>query len=115
METVLAVVIGSLYAAGLYALLSGSLARLVIGLLFLGNATNLLIFTASGLTRSRPALVDVGAMLPRTPHADPLPQAMILTAIVISFAIVAFALVLVQRTYQATGTDDLERIRSTDT
>ena len=115
METVLAVVIGGLYAAGLYALLQGSLARLVVGLLFLGNATNLLIFAASGLTRERPALVDAGALLPRTPHADPLPQAMILTAIVISFAIVAFALVLVQRTYQAVGTDDLDSMRSTDT
>ncbi len=47
--------------------------------------------------------------------ADPLPQALILTAIVISFAVLAFALVLIYRTYQTLGTDDLDELKATDT
>jgi multicomponent Na+:H+ antiporter subunit C len=49
------------------------------------------------------------------PFADPLPQALILTAIVIGFGVQAFALVLIKRAYQAVGTDDLDKITETDT
>ena len=51
---------------------------------------------------------------PPAPFADPLPQALILTAIVISFGVLAFAVVLIQRAYRAVGSDDLDRMRSTD-
>lgn len=114
METVLAFVIGILYAVGLYLLLRRSLAKLIIGLALLSNAANLLIFTAAGLTRARPPLVPEGASQPTGLIADPLPQALILTAIVIGFGVLAFAMVLGYRAYQAVETDDLDRLKSTD-
>lgn len=114
METVLAVVIGALYATGIYLILRRSLVKLIIGLGFLTNAANLLIFTVGGLVRGRPPLVVEGATAPVAPFADPLPQALILTAIVIGFGVQAFALVLVYRTYQTVGTDDSDLMKSTD-
>jgi multicomponent Na+:H+ antiporter subunit C len=115
MEVVLAVVIGGLYAAGIYMLLRRSLVKLLIGLAMLGHAANLLIFTAARLTRGRPPVIGAGATTLIAPYADPLPQALILTAIVIGFGVMAFALVLAYRAYETVGTDDLDRMKSTDT
>lgn len=114
METVLAVVVGGLYAAGFYLLLRRSIVKLVLGLALLGHATNLLVFTVGRLTRGLPPLVPVGASAPTGPYADPLPQALILTAIVIGFGVQAFALVLLKRAHQAAGTDDLDAMNTTD-
>ena len=114
MEVVLAIVIGALYAAGLYMMMRRSLAKVVIGLSLLGYAANLLIFTVNGVIRGRPPLVPEGAVRPVEPFADPLPQALILTAIVIGFGVQAFALVLFKRAYQTAGTDDLDQLRSTE-
>jgi multicomponent Na+:H+ antiporter subunit C len=112
---VLAITIGALYAAGLYMMLRRSIVKLIIGLALLGHAANLLIFTAAGLTRARPPLVPEGALVPPGPTADPLPQALVLTAIVIGFGVLAFAVVLIHRAHQAVGTDDVDRMRTTDT
>ncbi len=115
MPTVLAVVIGGLYATALYLLLRRNLARVILGLALLTNATNLLIFTVAGLVRARPPLTPEGAQQPTPPFADPVPQALILTAIVIGFAVLAFALVLAYRAFQMVGSDDLDDMRTTDT
>lgn len=115
METLLAFVIGGLYAAGLYLMLRRSIVKLIIGLALLGQAANLLIFTVGRLTRGRPALIPFGGTRPDGPIADPLPQALILTAIVIGFGVQAFAVVLIKRAYQTVKTDDLDDMRSTDT
>ena len=114
MEMVLAVMTGGLYAAGLYLMLRRSVARLVIGLSLISHAANLLIFSAAGMTRARPPIVPEGAVRPEIPFADPVPQALILTSIVLGFAILAFAMVLIKRAYQTVGTDDLDAMRSTD-
>lgn len=114
METILAFVIGALYAAGLYLMMRRQVVKLVIGLALLGHAANLLIFTMGQLTRGIPPLVPMGMSAPPAPTANPLPQALILTAIVIGFGVQAFALVLVQRTVQSVGTDDLDAMKSTD-
>jgi len=114
MEAVMAVVIGGLYAAGLYLLLRRSIVKLLIGLALLGNAANLLIFTAAGLRRGDAPLVAAGALAPSQPVSDPLPQALVLTAIVIGFAVLAFALVLVRGVYRSVGTDDLDAMTSTE-
>ncbi|MCC6176345.1 MAG: Na+/H+ antiporter subunit C [Chloroflexi bacterium] len=114
MDVVLAFVIGALYAAGLYTMLRRSIVRLVIGLSLISHAANLLIFVVPGMTRARPPIVPEGATQPTPPFADPVPQALILTAIVIGFAILAFTLVLIKRAYQTVGTDDLDTMRSTD-
>jgi multicomponent Na+:H+ antiporter subunit C len=114
MEVMLAILVGGLFAAGIYMMLRRSVVKLVIGLALIGHASNLIIFTAGGLTRARPALVPPGAVMPVAPHADPLPQALILTAIVISFSVMAFSIVLVARAYQAVGDDDTDKFTSTD-
>jgi multicomponent Na+:H+ antiporter subunit C len=114
MVLALAVVVGLLYAAGVYLLLRRNVVRLVFGLVLLGHAANLLIFTAGGLVRGHPPIAPPLSPAPPPPVADPLPQALVLTAIVIGFAVVAFAAVLVHRVVDSTGTDDADRMRSTE-
>ncbi len=114
MTTLLAIVIGCLYAAGVYMMLRRSLFKLVLGLVLLSHGANLLIFTAAGLTRAQPPIVPAGSTAPVVPTADPLPQALILTAIVISFGVLAFALVLFHRAYQTVGSDDADELEMSD-
>lgn len=114
MTLLLAVVIGLLYTAAIYLMLRRSVVRLVFGLVLLGHAANLLIFTAGGLVRGRPPIIAEGALAPPAGVADPVPQALVLTAIVIGFAVVAFAAVLVHRAVDQTGTDDVDAMRSTE-
>jgi multicomponent Na+:H+ antiporter subunit C len=102
--------IGFLYAAAIYQLLRPCAVRLVFGLVLLGHATNLWLFTSGGLVAGIAPLVGVGASAPPVGHADPLPQALALTAIVIGFAVVAFAAVLVQRSTAELETEDLDRM-----
>ena len=114
MTLVLAIVIGLLYAAGLYLVMRRSMVKLIFGLALLGHAANLLIFTLGGLVRGGTPIVPPGEEALPPPFPDPVPQALVLTAIVIGFAVQAFALVLVKRAHQETGTDDLDSLRSTD-
>lgn len=114
MEMFLAFIIGALYAGGIYMMLRRSIVKLIIGLSLLSHAANLLIFTLGRLTRGQPALIPFGATRPEGVFADPVPQALILTAIVISFGVTAFAVVLIKRAYQTVGTDDLDDMKSTD-
>lgn len=114
MHLVLAIVVGGLYAAGLYLMMRRSIVKLLLGLALLSHAANLLIFTAGGLRRGHPPLTPEGAKQPTGPVGDPLPQALILTAIVISFGVLAFAVVLVHRTHQEVGSDDSDEMTSTD-
>lgn len=115
MELVFATVIGVLYGAGLYLLMRRSLVQLVIGLVLLSQAANLLIFTAAGVRSSNAPLVVEGAHIPAEEVADPLPQALILTAIVIGFGVIAFTLALFHTAYMRVGTDDLDQMKATDT
>lgn len=114
MESMMALVVGGLYAAAIYMMLRRSIVKLVIGLVLLGNAANLLIFTSGGLTRGAPPLVPDGAAMPAGAVADPLAQALILTAIVIGFGVLAFAVVLIHRAYEVVGADDMDRMKDTD-
>lgn len=115
MTVVLAIIIGALYAAGFYLMLRRTIVKLIIGVGLLSHAVNLLIFTIAGLTRAQPPLIpeDANHLVP--PFADPLPQALILTAIVISFGVMAFTLVLFHRVYQVVGADDIDQMKMTDT
>ncbi len=114
MELLLALVVGWLYACGLYLLLRRTLAQVVIGLALLTNGTNLLIFVAAGLVRGEPPLIGEGQEVLQDGTADPVPQALILTAIVIGFAIQAFAMVLAYRVYRSVGNDDLDALTTTE-
>lgn len=111
MEPFWAIVVGMLFAMAVYLLLRRNLAKLALGLILLSNAANLLIFSAGGLTRGKPPLVAEGARQLGEGHADPLPQALILTAIVISFGVLAFFLSLLRTAYQRLGLTDLEDLK----
>ena len=115
METLLAFVVGGLYAGAVYLMLRRSMVKLIFGLILLGHASNLLIFTAGRLVRSNPPIIPAGETAPMAPFADPVPQALTLTAIVISFGVQAFAIVLLKRAHRTVGTDDLDDLKSTDT
>ena len=114
MEIIFAFVVGVLYAAGLYMMMRRSIVILILGLALIGHAANLLIFTIGRLDYTTPPLIPAGAELLAEPTADPLPQALILTAIVIGFGVQAFAIVLIKRAYQTLGTDDIKQIHDID-
>jgi multicomponent Na+:H+ antiporter subunit C len=99
MELWLVPVIAVLFALAYYLLLQRSLSRIILGLLVLSNAANLALFVAPGLTRGW------------VPETDPLPQALILTAIVIGMAVLAFALALSLKLKQKLGVDDVDQLR----
>ncbi len=115
MEGVMAIAIGLLFAAAFYMMLRRSIVKLVMGLIILSNAANLVIFTVAGLTRGEPPFLDEATKTAAIGVADPLPQALILTAIVIAFGVLAFSVVLIHRAYQVVGTDDLDQMKDTDT
>jgi multicomponent Na+:H+ antiporter subunit C len=108
MELLLALVAGVLYATGVYLMLRRRLAQLIIGLSLLSNGSNILILSAAGVTRAKPPLITEG--IPLEQFADPVPQSLILTAIVIGFGVLAFALVLAHRVQQSAGSDDIDAI-----
>jgi multicomponent Na+:H+ antiporter subunit C len=114
MEHLLAVVVGCLYAAGLYMIMRRSIVKLIIGLALLGHAANLLIFLMGTLTKGKPPLIPPGSEQVNGVVADPVPQALILTAIVIGFAIQAFAVVLIRKVHHVVETDDLDALQSTE-
>ncbi|MFD0689749.1 Na(+)/H(+) antiporter subunit C [Actinomadura fibrosa] len=105
---ILAATGGTLVAAGVVLLLERSLSRLVVGVLMLGNGVNLLILTAGGPSGAAPILTGHGPHDgPRGALSDPLPQAMILTAIVISMGSAAFVLAIAYRDGRLSGDDDV--------
>jgi multicomponent Na+:H+ antiporter subunit C len=109
MEFVLAVVAGVLYATGFYLMLRRRLAQLIIGLGLLSNGSNILIFSAAGVTRGKPPLL-AGGPATAASFADPVPQSLILTAIVIGFGVLAFSLVLAHRVHESAESDDVDEV-----
>ncbi len=115
METLLALLVGFLTAAGIYMMLNLNLVRFMFGLVLISNAANFTILAAGRYEGAVPALVPEGLKTVTTSVANGLPQALILTAIVISFGILAFSVVLILRTYQELGTVRSDRMRIADT
>jgi multicomponent Na+:H+ antiporter subunit C len=111
MEVALAVLVGIFFAVAIYLILSKAIIRMLLGIAILGNAANLLIFTAGRLTREVPPIVPNELSQIDGPFANPLPQALILTAIVIGFALFTFLLVLGYRAYQELDADDTDTMR----
>ena len=111
MDYAVAAIVGVFFTAAVYLLLARSLIRMLLGLGLLGNAVNLLILVSGRLTRAVPPIVPDGAQGPLAGAANPLPQALILTAIVIGFAMFSFLLVLAYRAYAAIEVDDTDRLR----
>ncbi|GAB2557231.1 Na(+)/H(+) antiporter subunit C [Gracilibacillus alcaliphilus] len=107
METLVTILAGVLVTVATYLLLSKSLIRVVIGTAMLTHAAHLLIITVPGLKIGSVPILGEGDAGP----VDALPQALILTSIVIGFAVTAVSLVLTYRTYQEIGTDKLDQLR----
>lgn len=113
MEVLLSALIGFLYAGGVYLILRRNIVKFIIGIIFLSNATNLLVFLSAGIVPGLPAFTEeAGKSVP--PMADPLPQALVLTAIVIGLGIVIFTLALKYKFFNATAIDDLDQLKNTD-
>lgn len=110
METYMAIVVGILFSIGTYLILSRTFLRIILGTSIIGHGVNLLLLTMGGLKKGgAPLLGFKGDSL-----NDPLPQALLLTAIVINFATTALFLVLSYRAYKVSGTDDIEKLRGLD-
>ena len=106
--------VGLLMAVGIYLILQRSLVRVVLGVTLTSNAVNLVLF-AAGKFRTAPApLLGEADKVLAPPYADPLPQALILTAIVIGFGMISFFVALAAKAYQKVGTDNVDEMRSTE-
>jgi multicomponent Na+:H+ antiporter subunit C len=108
MEILLGSLAGILMAASVWLMLSRNLVKFLLGLVLIGNVANLVIFASGGLTYGAPPLIAEGSTVPTETVANALPQALILTAIVIGFGLVAFTLVLALRAYQEIGTVNVD-------
>lgn len=111
MEILMAIVIGVLFTCATYLILSKSILRIIVGTGLLSHGAHLLILTMGGLKKGAVPLLGEEAEV----YVDPLPQALILTAIVISFGVTAYFLVLAYRTYQELGTDNMDLLRGNET
>ena len=94
-----------LYACGIYLLLERSMTRVLLGFLLVGNATNLLLITMVGRVGSAPIVEDG---LTAAEMTDPMPEALILTAIVITFGVSAFLMALIYRSWRLERDDDVD-------
>ncbi len=101
---VLVVVIGVLFTVGVYLLLERSLSRVLIGVILIGNGANLLFLIAGGAAGAPPIVGDA----PVSEMSDPLPQAMVLTAIVITLGMTAFLLAMAYRSWQLHRHDEVQ-------
>ncbi|WP_353981205.1 Na+/H+ antiporter subunit C [Salinicola endophyticus] len=110
MEALYATVTGFLAASGLYLALRGRTFPVVVGLTLLSYAVNLFLFSTGGLTTDGAAVIQDG----KTHYADPLPQALVLTAIVIGFAMTAFSVILAMRVRGDQGSDQVNDQRGDD-
>lgn len=99
MEFLFAITVGVMVSAAVYLMLSNNLLRFIFGLVLISNAANLTIFVSGRLTDGAPPLIPEGADVPLVDVANALPQALVLTAIVIGFGLFAFAIVLVFRAW----------------
>lgn len=115
MQTSFAILIAVLFGCGFYLIMRRSYLKVILGLMLLGHAANLLLFASAGIDRGPAPIVQESMTVAQADGADPVPQALVLTAIVISFGVTAFALALFRRTYDVIGTDDIDELRHTET
>ncbi|UOQ46311.1 Na(+)/H(+) antiporter subunit C [Halobacillus salinarum] len=110
MEFIMAILAGILFTTGIYNLLQKQLLRIIIGTGLISHGAHLFILTMGELRRGAPPILKEGV----ENYTDPLPQALILTSIVISFGVTSLLLVLAYRASRINGTDNMEQLRGTD-
>ncbi|KQQ81825.1 MULTISPECIES: Na+/H+ antiporter subunit C [Aureimonas] len=111
MEIALAGLVAVMFSVTIYLLLSRYIIRMLLGVVLLGNSVNLSLFVAGRISPIAPPLIPAGLKVPPQDIANPVPQALVLTAIVISFSFFVFLLVLAYRAYQDLETDDTMEMR----
>ncbi|HMM11221.1 MAG TPA: Na+/H+ antiporter subunit C [Bacteroidales bacterium] len=114
MNILLALLIGVLFGAAIYMVLRRSIIKLIIGLMLLSYSANLLIFSVARVQRAKAPLIPEDSTGLMQSVADPLPQALVLTAIVIGFGVMAFTIVLIQQLFQQAGIEDSDELKTTD-
>lgn len=114
MSVALMLAISLTVAAGVLLVLSRDLFRLIVGLAVLGSATNLIVFMAARPGSLIPPVIEAGMQQLAAGAANPLPQALVLTAIVIGFALLCFALVLGAWLARHNGHDDADRLQAAE-
>lgn len=114
MELLWCIVIAALISMGVYLMLERHLIRFLFGMIIVSNAINLAIFVSGRLTLGMPPLIKADAILPALGTANPLPQALILTAIVIGFGLLLFTLLLSYRAIQTFKTADMDAIQENE-
>ncbi|AUJ26195.1 Na(+)/H(+) antiporter subunit C [Virgibacillus dokdonensis] len=110
MEIITSILAGVLFATAIYNMLQKQLLRIVIGTALLSHGAHILIFTMGKLKTGQPPILTDGI----ENYTDPLPQALILTSIVISFGVTSLLLVLAYRSTQENGTDNMEELRGNE-
>jgi multicomponent Na+:H+ antiporter subunit C len=110
METVLPVLVGIIFGVGLFLMLQRNIVKLAIGLILLTNGTNLFLFTAGRLTKAIPPLIPINQKTLSGEFANPVSEALILTAIVIGFGLLSFVLALIYSAYSKFRTLNPEEI-----
>lgn len=114
MEILLPILTGTLFSVSIYFILHRHLFKLIMGIILFGLATNLFLFVVGGMKRGGIAIIRQGNSIPAEPYADPVPQALLLTAIVIGFGIQAFAIVLIRRVYQTFKSNNLDKLSNNE-
>jgi len=110
LEFIICILAGILFATGIYNILQKQMLRIIIGTGLISHGAHLFILTMGKLKQGKPPILTEGI----TDYTDPLPQALILTSIVISFGITSLILVLAYRTAQKNDTDNMEELRGTE-
>ena len=108
---IVALAVFTCLASGVYLMLSRDLLRIVLGLVVLGGGANLLLFASGRLGATAPPVVPIGSVALDPTAANPLPQALVLTAIVIGFALACFSFALLVRLSQQADTSDVQSLR----
>ncbi|MFO8001678.1 MAG: NADH-quinone oxidoreductase subunit K [Marinilabilia sp.] len=115
MELIIVVFIGILYACAVYLLLRRSIVKVILGIFVMGNATNLIIFLSGKVMRGGTGFVPNDASSAAIEAmSDPLPQALILKAVIINLGMAAYILALKYKYFEQTGTHDLDQLSNTD-
>ena len=114
MILVLALTIALLFGASMYMMLHRSFFKLITGIFLFGYSTIFFLFALGGLNQGSPAILGETAPTSTAGIADPLPQALTLTAIVISLGVQLFVIVLLKRLYQEADTENLDDLNKTD-
>jgi len=107
METFIIIISGILYTVATYLILQKNLLRIILGVTLFSHATHIMLMAINGLKKGAAPIIGEAV----ESYTDPIPQALILTSIVISFALTAFLLVLGYRTYVELGTDNMKKLK----